>query len=149
MVRTPNRLRRLLVPAVLATFVSAGCTGTDAPIVPNQQIVGSYVATRFLVTPTDKPAINVLAQGGSLSIAINASNETTGALLMPAGVFGPDAVNQSMAGTVQQSGYTVVFVQTASTFVRAVQWLAGGGTIQTDVNDGSARIEVTLTRQGS
>jgi hypothetical protein len=147
MVRTSSRVRRLLAAAVLASSVSAGCMGTDAPVVPNQAIAGNYTATRFRVTPTGKPAIDVLGQGGSLNIAISASNETTGTLMMPAGVFGPDAVNQSMAGTVQQSGYTVVFVQSASTFVRAVQWLAGGGTIQTDVNDGSARIEVTLTRQ--
>jgi hypothetical protein len=147
MVRTPNRVRRLLAAAVLASSISAGCIGTDAPIIPNQAIAGNYTATRFVVTPTGKPAINVLAQGGSLNIAISAGNQTAGALLMPAGVFGPDAVNQSMAGTVEQSGYTVVFVQAASTFVRAVEWLAGGGTIQTDVNDGSARIEVTLTRQ--
>ena len=149
MVRTPNRFRRLLAAAVLASSVSVGCNAAEAPIVPNQPIVGSYAATRFMVTPTGKPAIDVLAQGGTLTIAISASNETTGALSMPAGVFGPDAVNQSMAGTVQQRGYTVVFVQNASTFVRAVHWLAGGGLIQTDVNDGSARIEVTLTRQGS
>jgi hypothetical protein len=149
MVRSSNRVRRLLAAALLASSLSAGCNGVDAPIFETQNIVGSYTATRFLVTPTGKPAIDVLAQGGTLNIAITASSQTTGALTMPAGVFGPDAVNQSMAGTVQQSGYTVVFVQNASTFVRAVQWLAGGGTIQTDVNDGSARIEVTLTRQGS
>jgi hypothetical protein len=150
MVPTSNRFRRsLLAAAVLASSLSVACNGTEAPIIPNQNIVGSYVATRFIVTPTGKPAINVLTLGGALTIDINASKQTTGALTMPAGVFGPDAVNQSMAGTVEQSGYTVVFVQAANTFIRSVEWLAGGGTIQTDVSDGSARIEVTLTRQGS
>ena len=98
------------------------------------------------MTPTNKPPIDVLARGGSLTMNITATNTTTGTLVIPQDVFG-SAVNVSMAGTVAKNGYAVKFTQSVDTFVRTVGWLAGGGTIATDVNDGSSRIEVMLTRQ--
>jgi hypothetical protein len=145
MLRSISRLRRL---ALVSTVVlsGAGCSGGEPIVQPNIDITGNYVATYFHVTPTGKPMIDVLARGGSLTIQIAANKTTTGTLISPQDVVG-SAQNVSMAGTVSQSGHSVVFSQTVDNFVRQVGWLAGGGTIATDTNDGSARIEVILTRQ--
>lgn len=146
MPRTFSRLRRL---ALVSSFTLAGaaCGGSEPFTQPNIDITGNYVATRFVVTPTGKDSINVLGRGGSLTIQIAANKTTTGTLIIPQDVFG-SAQNVSMVGTVVQNGHSVQFVQNGvDNFVRQVGWLAGGGTIATDVNDGSARIEVLLTRQ--
>jgi hypothetical protein len=145
MPRSLSRLRRL---ALVSSFALAGAAcGSSEPIVlPNIDITGNYVATYFRVTPTGKPFIDVLARGGSLTIQIAASKATTGTLIIPQDVFG-SAQNVSMLGTVVQNGHSVQFVQSADRFVRTLGWRAGGGTIAADVNDGSARIEVILTRQ--
>ena len=147
MLRTITRSRRLaFVAASIVAVTSAGCGGSDPIVLPNVDITGNYVATRFIVTPTGKPAIDVLQRGGSLTIAIAADKSTSGTLSVPQDVIG-SSVTASMAGIAQQNGHAVKFQQSADTFVRQVGWLAGGGTIATDVNDGSARIEVMLTRQ--
>ncbi|MEO8561634.1 MAG: hypothetical protein ABI601_06140 [bacterium] len=146
MLRPATRLRRLAFVSALA-ISAAGCNAGEAIIQPTIDIAGAYVATTFKVTPTGKPAIDVLARGGSMTIAIATDNTTTGSLVIPQDVFG-SAVNASMAGVAFKSGYSVGFHQTADTFVRTFGWLAGGGTIATDTNDGSARIEIVLTRNG-
>ena len=145
MPRSLSRLRRL---ALVSSFALAGaaCGGGEPIVLPTIDITGNYVATYFRVTPTGKPFIDVLARGGSLAIQIAANKTTTGTLIIPQDVFG-SAQNVSMVGTVSQSGHSAVFSQTVDNFVRQVGWLAGGGTIATDTNDGSARIEVILTRQ--
>ena len=145
MLRTSTRLRRLafISAAVVST---AGCSGGEAIVLPTIDITGNYVATYFHVTPTGKPTIDVLARGGSLTMTIAANKATSGTLIIPQDVFG-SAQNLSMAGTVVQNGHSVQFVQSVDSFVRQLGWLAGGGTIATDVNDGSARVEVLLTRQ--
>jgi len=147
MLRPSSRLRRLgFVASILVASVGAGCSSTEPIVQPNVEITGNYVATWFKVTPTGKPTIDVLARGGSLALSIAANKTTSGTLYMPRDVIG-DEVTASMAGTVQQNGYALRFQQSAVSFVAQVGWLAGGGTIATDVNDGSARIEVILTRQ--
>jgi hypothetical protein len=122
MLRSLSRLGRLaLVCTVALSGAAVGCSSGGDPIVlPDIDITGNYVATYFHVTPTGKPTIDVLARGGSLAIQIAANKTTTGTLIIPQDVFG-SAQTVSMAGTVAQSGHSV--------------------------NDGSARIEVILTRQ--
>jgi len=144
MLRSISKFRRI---ALVSAVALAGCGGgTEGITEPDIDITGNYVATYFHVTPTGKPTIDVLARGGSLTMTITAASTTSGTLVIPQDVFG-SAVNVSMAGFVAKSGHAVRFSQGADTFVRTLGWLAGGGTIATDVNDGSSRIEVTLTRQ--
>jgi hypothetical protein len=148
MPRTSPRFRRFaLVVSAIVAGASTGCGGSDPTLPPKVDLTGSYVATYFRVTPTGKPTIDVLARGGSLTLKIAADKSTTGTLSMPADVFGSAPVSANMAGTAHVSGYSVRFEQAVSTFVNQLGWIAGGGTISTDVNDGSARIEVLLTRQ--
>ena len=132
----------------LLTLTSAwlsGC-GSDSPNQPSS-IAGVYTATVFRVTPTGQPTIDVLAQGGSLSITIASDNTASGTLSLPASVAGTP-FNASMTGTVVQTGTTVRFEQTADTFVRDLTFTVIGNTLQaTNQVAGVGSFTITLTRQ--
>jgi hypothetical protein len=132
----------------LLTLSSAwlSACGSDTPDQPSS-IAGAYAATVFRVTPTGQPTIDVLGQGGSLSVTIASNNTASGSLSLPASVAGT-AFTASMTGTVVQTGATVRFEQTADTFVRDLTFTVVGNTLQaTNQVAGAASFTVTLTRQ--
>jgi hypothetical protein len=139
--------QRVTVLAVLAFWGAwvSGC-GSDAPT-QQASIAGAYAATVFRVTPTGQPPIDVLAQGGSLSVTIASDNTASGSLSLPASVAGTP-FSASMAGTVVQTGTTVKFQQTADTFVRDLTFNIVGNTLQTtDQVAGVGSFTITLTRR--
>jgi hypothetical protein len=122
----------------------AGC-GSDAPNQPSS-IAGTYTATVFQVTPTGQPTIDVLAQGGSLSVTIASDNAASGSLSLPPSVAGAP-FTASMTGTAVQTGTTVHFEQTADTFIRDLTFTVVGNTLQaTNQVAGSASFTITLSR---
>ena len=125
---------------------STAC-GSDSPTQASSPIAGTYVATVLRVTPTGQPTIDVLAQGGTLSITIAADNTTTGSLTLPASLAG-SAVSLSMAGTAVVSGSTVTFQQPGDTFVRDLTFTISGNTLSVaNQAAGSQTFTVTLTKQ--
>jgi len=141
-----QRVRLLaLVLFTLASSAIVGC-GSDAPNQPSS-IAGVYTATVFRVTPTGQPTIDVVAQGGTLSITIASDNTASGTLSLPASVAGTP-FTASMTGTVVQTGTTVRFEQTADTFVRDLTFTVVGNTLQaTNQVAGAGSFTITLTRQ--
>ena len=141
-----QRVRLLAVVLLtLATGWSSAC-GSDSPSQPSS-LAGVYTATVFRVTPTGQSPIDVLAQGGSLSITIASDNTATGTLSLPASIAGT-AFSASMAGTVVQTGTTVRFEQTTDTFVRDLTFTVVGNTLQaTNQVAGVGSFTITLTRQ--
>lgn len=145
MLRTLATLRRL--PLAFTTAGTLAACGSDSST-GTTQIAGNYSATTFLVTPTGQPTINVLPQGGTLSIAIASNNSTSGTLSLPASVTGDAPFTASMAGTAVRTGNTVKFQQSADTFVRDLTWTVNGNALQvSDQTAGSASFTITLTRQ--
>ncbi len=123
----------------------AAC-GDDGAIDPDP-IAGTYTATTFRVTPSAATEINVLEQGGNLTIVIGANNATTGTLNLPSVVTGGNALQASMAGTIERDGNGVTFDQTADTFVRDLNWTFTGNTITaTNQSVGGASWTIVLTR---
>lgn len=143
-----NAPRQRATVLALLTYSSAwlsGC-GSDAPNQPSS-IAGAYTATVFRVTPTGQPTIDVLAQGGSLSVTIASDKTASGSLSLPASVAG-SPFTASMTGTVVQTNGTVRFEQTADSFVRDLMFTIVGNTLQaTNQVAGSASFTVTLSRQ--
>lgn len=136
--------RYMMLLGLVAGF--AGACGGDST--GNSTIAGTYTATVFSVTPTGQAAINVIAAGGSLTIAIATNNATSGSLAIPASINGGTAFNADMAGTATVSGSTVHFQQTADTFVRDLTWTHSGTTLTvSNQAAGSASYTITLTRQ--
>lgn len=143
-----RRLVRPRTTALLAMCIAmwssacGGDSGTQASI-----IAGNYTATVFRVTPSGQSVIDVLAQGGTLSISIAADNSTTGSISLPASVAGTP-FSASLSGTAVQSGNTVKFQQSADTFVRDLTFTVIGTTLQaTNQVAGSATFTITLSRQ--
>ena len=136
---------RVLALLTLSSAWLSGC-GSDTPNQPSS-IAGAYTATVFRVTPTGQPTIDVLAQGGSLSVTIASDNTANGSLSIPASVAGTP-FTASMTGTVAQTGTTVRFEQTPDTFVRDLTFTVVGNTLQaTNQTAGVASFTITLTRQ--
>ena len=146
--RPISAARQRVTVLALLTLSSAwlsGC-GSDAPNQPSS-IAGAYTATVFRVTPTGQPTVDVLAQGGSLSVTIASNNTASGTLSLPASITGTP-FTASMTGTVVQTSATVRFEQTADTFVRDLTFSIVGNTLQaTNQVAGSASFTVTLSRQ--
>lgn len=91
--------------------------------------------------------IDVLAQGGTLSINIASDNSTTGTLTLPASVAG-SPVTLSMAGTAVVTGSTVKFQQPGDTFVRDLTFTVSGNTLAVaNQSAGGSTFTVTLTKQ--
>ncbi len=139
-------LRRATLAAMLVLPL-ASC-GSDTPTASSGSLAGTYRATAFRVTPTGQPAIDVLPQGGSLTLTIAADRSTTGSLSLPASAAGGTALTASMAGTAVQTGGTIRLQQTADTFVRDLTWSVSASALSvTEQQAGGARFTITLTRQ--
>ena len=137
---------RALAIASIALATLVACDDDD-PMAP-EELTGTYVATTFRVTPTGQAAIDVLAEGGSLSVTIASNNAATGTLFIPASATGGQDLTASMSGTVVRSGNTIELQQAADTFVRDLTWTVGATTLAV-VNQtaGGASFTITLTRQ--
>lgn len=83
--RAVRRPSIALLAVWLATWSSA--CGGDSGTQPSA-IAGNYTATVFQVTPTGQSMIDVLAQGGTLSLSVAADNSTTETISLPASVTG-------------------------------------------------------------
>lgn len=145
---TCSKLRRMFGVLMMSSLLPvAGTACGDAGPTESVSLAGTYTATLFRVTPSGQSAIDVLAQGGSLSIAIASDNTTSGSLVLPASVAG-SVFTASMAGTAVQSGPTVQFQQSADTFVRGLAFTVSGRALQaSNQTVGTAAFTVTLTRQ--
>lgn len=143
MPHVPTALRRLVLASTAAGAL-AGCRSSTEPA----PITGTYTATTFRITPTGGNSINVLTQGGALSLTITSTNATSGVLTLPASVTGDAALTESMAGTASRVGNTVRFQQSADTFVRDLVWTVNGNTLQANnqVVGGTASFAIVLTR---
>ena len=141
-----RRSRARFLAPVLALVAIIGCGG-DGPTSPGN-LAGSYAATTLQVTPDGQAPINVLSNGGSLTLTLNNDNSVTGTLNLPASVTGQQALTASMSGTVVVGNNTVAFQQTADTFVRDLTWSVGTNALSvTNQRAGAAVFTITLTRQ--
>ena len=133
----------LLGTALIASTAACG----DDPTSPNP-LNGTYTATTLRVTPDGQPEIDILAEGGTLSLTLSGQNTVAGSLFIPASATGGEAFTANMAGTVVRTGNTVRFDQDADNFVRDLTWTVSNGSL-TVVNQaaGNARFTATLMKQ--
>jgi hypothetical protein len=120
--------------------VSASCaSGADA--LRLQDVAGEYVSTLFVAGGLD-----VLEAGGSLSLSLDPDGSVGGSLVVPEDAGGP--VLADMTGTYSLNGSSIVFQQSADTFVRDATWTWDGGVLDgLWVGSGSGQsIQVRLTR---
>ena len=135
--------RFLLAAATVA--IASGCA--EDPNVPPAGVPGSYHATTFTVS-SGGPAVNLLAMGASVTMTLGADHTTTGRLLIPSSITGGDAVDESLAGTWQQSNDTVYFDGPADTFVRDVPFVVRGASLAAEYATPGGQLLVTLSKYG-
>jgi hypothetical protein len=135
----------LVRPVLLLSVVvglAAGCESTQP-----SSIAGMWGATSFQFIEAGEAPIDVLAEGGSLTIFIAGDNSTAGTLNIPASLAGGVAISLSMVGTATRSGNTVQFDQIADTFVRDMTWTVTGNTMHGTRTDAGVTVDITLLRQ--
>lgn len=143
--KTHNFLRCLPMRRVIlvqAILVHLGCDAvTPSPI------AGTWIATEWVVTQSGKPPVDVLAEGGSLTITVASNNSTSGSIVVPPALTGGSAVTESMIGTATIQGNTVRFSQAADTFVRDATWTIAEMDMVTTWTLAGTALDVTLRRQ--
>jgi hypothetical protein len=140
-----NRLAPAFMLLLLAT--AGACRGTTAP----NPLVGTWLATTFLVTPAGQVQRNVLTDGGTLGVNIvqvDSAFLATGTVILPASVTGAATSTTSLAGTAAESGSTVHFTPTADSFVRGLTFTLVENRLEA-VNQvvAGTNYDVILTRQ--
>ena len=142
--------RSLLIrfaPILLGVAAMVGCT--DITSMSRNGPVGDYSAI-ILMSTENSVATNVLANGGTFTLILNANGTTNGRLHILASETRP-ALDADMAGTWTRNGTHVEFTQAADTFVRDMtftieQITDGIWFLVGDQTFGTARINVRLAQ---
>jgi hypothetical protein len=124
---------------LVALVALAGC-GSDSLAPTMANVAGTYVAT-VLHGPGD----DILAEGGSLTLVLDASGSVTGSFFVPASLGGPTTLD--MAGTFSLTGSTVRFSQAADSFVRDVDWIWDDDSLEANWDTGVGSASARLQRQ--
>ena len=139
----PRPITRVLLAVVVLLGASACRRATDP-----DPLVGTYLATTFLVTPSGQGVLNVLALGGTLGLNVANNYVTSGTLIVPASVNGGSTFTASLAGTATRTGSSVRFTQSADTFVRDLTFTLAENRLEAvDQVVGGTRYNIILTRQ--
>lgn len=143
-----QRWPRLWLPLLGASLASCSATEPVAPPPPPppNPILGTYQATVLTVVMPGQ-TLDVLASGGSLTITLASNGTTSGRLFVPGGGENGEDFDASMAGTWNQTGDTVRFVQDADTYVRDATWTVVAPTLRTTFVSGTTTITTVLTKQ--
>src|SRR5688572_23165328 len=134
--------RSIRVAGLSAALILIACG--DNGLEPSA-VAGFYTATTLRGT-TGGQVTDVLADGGSLNIALNNNGSTTGQVFVPEGSEDGSDLVANLAGTWSLSGNTVTFQQAADTFLPDMNFTADGTTLVADQMFGGTRIEVRLTK---
>jgi hypothetical protein len=145
MIKSSDGLRRFMTICGLGAVI-AGC-GSDLSTIP-LSVTGTFRPSVFLVTPPGRPMMDVLTQGGALSISITSTNVIAGTLTLPASVTGSVPLTASMSGDAVVNGNTVKFQQSADTFVRDLTWTIKRDTLEA-INQvvAGATYSITMTKR--
>ena len=135
---------RLVWLLVLLTLCSTSCTASPTAAVSP---IGTFATIAFTIVD-DAGSHDLLKDGARLELTLAAGGSVSGALEIPEGPSGTDALMASMAGTWTQHGNVLTFDQPADTFVRDTPFiLRSSNRIEADKVFGGSRVLLTLRRQ--
>jgi hypothetical protein len=136
-------MRRLMIGTLLVTGIplAAACSNALGP----ESLAGTYVATTF--TLSGGIIGDVLAEGGSLTITLNADGTTTGSLLIPGSLVDGEDFSASMVGTFTIVNETLTLTQDADSFVRDLTWTVDGSQLRASDTFSGVTVTIVLSRQ--
>lgn len=147
-----RRLARRTAPtaALLASLSFAlACGSDDSPTAPtHDQLVGSYAATTFTAS-VGGLSQDVLAAGGSVTLALAGDGSATAHVVVPASLTGSTTFDQTLTGTWALSGNTVTLDDpdnTSDTFLENLQLKASGNTLVGNGTFTGVAVHLVLTR---
>lgn len=127
---------------ILLAGVSA-CGDSFSPTV--EKMAGMYQAFTFEVTDTSGTR-DYVGDGNIFLLTLDANGTVAGRLrLIGAGEGGAD-IDADMAGTWTLEHGIITFEQTADTFVRDVEFLAGPGVLRTEFVDDGTSVRIRMVR---
>ena len=140
-------VRRISVLAFSgAVLLGAACSDDDPTGPSAKQVAGSYVATKFTASGQGVD-IDVLAQGGSLSMTFAANGTLTGHVTVP-GTGIEDDVDEDFSGEWKIDGGEVEIEELSSdSVVEDLKFSVVGNTLVADRTIDNVRVQVTLTKQ--
>ena len=114
-----------LLTAALALLAACGSDG----FTPTEETVaGTYEATMFTVT-SGVGTTDLLAIGATVDATLAPDGTTSGRLFVPGAGEGGADLDEDLTGTWTLLGDTVTFDQTADTFIRDADFIAGRNTL--------------------
>lgn len=118
------------------------CSDSFKPTTEN--VSGDYQLQSFT---SDSAGVHTdwVAAGASLELLLSPVGDVIGTLVMPC--VGSIVCVADMTGTWDLSGNSVHFTQTAVTFVRGMDWIAGKDRLSADETSGTVRFRVVLQRK--
>lgn len=131
---------------VTMTVIFALFSACDDPLTVNE-ISGSYEASTFTLTQ-DGSTDDLLAQGGSITLTLNADGTTSGRLFVPDGNEDGSDFDADLAGTWTLNGSRVSFDHPADTFIRDLSFAVDGSRLTGEGTFDSATLRVVLERGG-
>jgi len=147
-----RRLVRCTAPAaaLLASLsLAAACGSDNSPTAPTRdQVVGSYAATTFTAA-LGGFSQDVLAAGGSVTLALTSDGNATARVVIPAALAGGTTFDETLTGTWALSGNTVTLDDpnnTSDTFLENLQLKASGNTLVGDGTFAGVVVHLVLTR---
>ena len=128
---------------IAALALIAACSDSTAPTM--ESVAGTYTATTFTLvegtTTTD-----VLADGGSITLTLNAGGTTAGRVLVPEGGEGGGDFDEDLTGTWMLQGSTVTLDHVADTFLRDMSFTVSGNRLSGQETFDEVTISVVLTK---
>ena len=130
-----------------AGLALGACGGDGTPFSPTvETVAGNYHATTLTATQATG-TINLLLNGGALTLSLQEDGTTTGHLFVPgAGETGED-IDLDLTGTWTLAGNTVTFAQpNADTFIRDMPFTAEPNRLRGEETFNDVTVRVVLTK---
>ena len=104
------------------------CGGSDTFTPTEETVAGIYEATTFTVT-SRVGTTDLLLAGATVDATLAPDGTTSGRLFVPGGAEDGSDLDEDLTGTWTLTGETVTFDQTADTFIRDAEFIAGRNTL--------------------
>lgn len=137
-------MKKMVVGMLLLAV--AGCGESTGPDPEPGDVVGSYVATEFVVV-SGGSTTDQLAAGSELTVILLADGSTTGFLFVPGGAEDGSNFEADLTGSWTLDGRVVTIDTDADTFIRNMAFTYANGRLTADQVFGSTRVVIVLARQ--